>query len=70
VKRLRFRVPSATSAADVAAGKPNYKDTRIEISIDLEIQDPRHNVQQVADKAGKEAKLILKTISSIVDLRN
>lgn len=70
VKRLRFRVPSATSAADIAAGKPAYNSDRIEIRIDLEIQDPKYNRQQIADKAGKEAMIIQKTVSSIVDFRN
>jgi hypothetical protein len=70
VKRLRFRVPSATSAADIAAGKPAYKSDRIEIRIDLEIQDPKHNLQNVPDKAGKEALIIQKSVSSIVDFRN
>ena len=70
VKRLRFKVPAATTAADVLAGKPNYNSDRIEITIDLEIMDPKKNVQTVADKAGKEAILIMKSVSATIDFRN
>ena len=70
VKRLRFRVPAATTAAEIAAGKPNLNSDRIEIAIDLEIMDPKKNIQKVADKPGKEALLILKTVSAVVDFRN
>jgi len=70
VKRLRFRLPAATTAADVVAGKPNLNANRIEIAIDLEIMDPKKNVQLVDDKAGKEAILIMKSVSAVVDFRN
>jgi type II secretory pathway pseudopilin PulG len=70
VKRLRFRLPAATTAADVLAGKPNLNSNRIEIAIDLEIMDPKKNVQLVDDKAGKEAILIMKSVSAVVDFRN
>jgi hypothetical protein len=70
VKRFRLRVPAAATAADIAAGKPAYKSDRIEINIDLELQDPKHNVQKIADKAGKEALLFQKTVSAVVDFRN
>ena len=70
VKKLRFKVPTATPAADVVAGKPNYNSDRIEITIDLEIQDPKHGRQKIDDKAGKEALLIMKSVSATADFRN
>jgi hypothetical protein len=70
VKRLKFRVPKATSSVDVQAGKPGYNSARIEISIDLEIMDPKQNLQTVKDAPGKEAFLIMRTVAAVVDFRN
>jgi hypothetical protein len=70
VKRLKFRVPSATSSLDVLAGKPGYNSDRIEILIDLEIMDPKQNLQSVQDAPGKEALLLLRSVSAVVDFRN
>jgi len=68
VKKLTFRVPKAVAAPPT--GGIAWSSDRIEIKIDLEIQDPKHGRQKVEDKSGKEVFLIQKSVSTTVDFRN